>query len=472
MRKPVLVSPGPIVGGARVSRGGRASTRWFGTWCAATLCWAGFGGAPVLAGELALGAGYSLAHDSNISRVPYGTFGGVHTEPIAEWTQSLIGGFAYQERTGDFNARLLAQAELRDYLRNTYVDEKAYYVNGAAVWTIVPRQFTWHVDDLASQVPINLAAPDTPNNRTNVNSLSTGPDFTLRLNPADSADIGARYGRIDIQGPGDNERSSAYARWVHQASTQTNLSVNYETTRVNFQDSSFFSNYLLQQWFLRYELRPSPSGIAVEAGITRLTLGGQEQPIGRYGRLTLLHQLNSESSLRASLESRYADASGDMLGGVTSATQPVVGTSSPPLASAITDVYYSKRGELAFDHRGSGFQFAARGYARSVVYQQSNQSFDESDGYIECTWFYSPTARIRAYADYLKRAFLDFVEQDRLRTGSVSITFRLNPNVNLTVEGARIETSSTVPVNNFVDRRAVLSLSFSTGALYVPQSRR
>ena len=461
-----------IVEGARVSAGGRASTRWFGIGCAATLCWAGFGNAPVLAGEFALGAGYSLAYDSNINRVPDGVIiNGVPTSPIAEWTQSLIGGFAYQESTVDLDMRLLAQAERRDYLRNTYVNETAYYVNGAAVWTILPQQFTWTIEDVARQIPLAYSTVDTPSNRTNGNILSTGPEFTLRLNPADAAAIGARYGRFDVEGPGDNERYTAYARLLHQMSSLTNLSLNYQMSRVNYQDPSLYTNFLLEIWYLRYEMRPSPSGIAVEVGTNRIIQEGQQDLQGRYGRLILLHQLTRESLLSASFESGYGDAGAGLLGRGTGLTPPLTTTPSTPATAAIANPFYSKRGELTFDRSGP-FRLVARGYARSLDYLQSDQSNREHGGRFECTWLYSDAARIVAYADYLKRTFVDFFEEDTLRTGSVAVMFRLNRNVFVTVEGARYEQSSTVPLNNFVDRRAMLTFGYSTGSLYTPQPRR
>src|SRR5260221_12561119 len=82
----------------RVIDAGRESPRWHRKWCLAVQCWAGFGYARVLAGELAYGAGYFLAHESNVTQVP--------VNPVPEWIQSLIAGFAYRQNTVDFDARL------------------------------------------------------------------------------------------------------------------------------------------------------------------------------------------------------------------------------------------------------------------------------------------------------------------------------------------------------------------------------
>lgn len=418
-----------------------------------------------MAGEFAYGAGYSLTYDSNITRVP--------NNAIAEWTQSLIGGFAYQERTIDVDARLLAQAERRDYLRNTYSDEKVYYVDGAAVWTISPRQFTWTVEDVAHQVRTDITTPDTPSNRTNANSLSTGPEFIFRLDPADTAVIGSRYGRFDIDGPGDNERYSGYARWLHSVSAQTTLSANYAATRVNYQDPSAFNNFLLEAWFLRYETRPSPNGMTIDFGTSRVTREGAEALNGRLARLTLLRQLTSESSLQVSFAEEYSDTGSDLLGTVTIPTQPTGGVpSTPATIVAQGDAYYSKRGDLAYVNQGGHFGIDLRGYARSIDYQTLNQDFDEHGGRFECSYLFSGETRLRAYTEYVRRTFLDFYQRDTLRNSAVGVTYRLTRNVNITAEAGLFEESSTLPSNNFVDRRVMLLLAYSSGPLYTVQSRR
>jgi hypothetical protein len=218
-------------------------------------------------------------------------------------------------------------------------------------------------------------------------------------------------------------------------------------------------------------MRPSPSGMTVEVGTNRIMQEGQQELQDRYGRLTLLHQLTRESSLSASFESGYGDTGSGLLArGITGPTPPLSGSTTPPTA-AVVNPYYAKQGELAFNRSGS-IQFFARGYARSIDYLQSNQSNHEYGGRFEFTWLYSGAAGIRAYTDYLKRTFVDFFQEDKYRNSVVAVTFRLNRNVYVTVEGGRLEQSSTAPTNNFVDRRAMLTLSYSTGSLYIPQSRR
>jgi hypothetical protein len=58
------------------------------------------------------------------------------------------------------------------------------------------------------------------------------------------------------------------------------------------------------------------------------------------------------------------------------------------------------------------------------------------------------------------------------------VTYRLNGNVSVTVEGGRNQRESTapstsaVPSTSFVDRRVMLLLGYSSGPLYEVRSRR
>jgi len=421
---------------------------------------AGFCGAPVLAGELVYGAGYSLVYESNVTRV--------RDNPIAEWTQSLFGLLAYQERSVDLSARLQAQVEKRDYLRNTYSDERIYNVNAAAVWTISPQQFTWTVEDVARQVQLNITAPDTPSNRTNANSLSTGPDFTFRLDPTNNVDIAARYTRYTIDGPGDTRSYSARTGWVHRVSELTTLSLNYVATRLINLDPGPFGDTLLEQRFLRFETRPFLGVLTIDAGTARVAQEGAGDRNARLTRLTFLRQLTPESSFRASFAREYLNTSRELLGGVTSATQSPAGAPSTPSTIVATrDVYYSRSSDISYQNRSFRYcGFALRRFERSVESLQPDlQDYEERSVRIDCDWLYSDAARIHAYTDYARRTFPDPFRQDQVRNSGVIATYGLNQNVNILVGAERFAQSSSMFLNDFVDWRVTLKLAYSSSPL-------
>ena len=428
-----------------------------------------------------------LAHDSNITRT---------TDPRAEWTETWFAGFGYAERTADLTARLSAQVEKRDFVRNTYQNDTAYFLNGAAVWTIAPQQLSWTVEDRAGESLLDLTAPDIPTNRVKSNSLSTGPEFTLRVDPTNIPVIGARYGRYDIEGPGDNQRYTGYARWVHQLSRPERLSLSYEATRMDFTPPALYSNFLRQDRFLRYERLSSLNSLSLEGGTTHIQRYGGDQTNGRLARLSALHTLTSESAVRLVLSDQISDAATDLLRGATTTLTPATPfeiVAEVPLAGAnVTtgDVYRSRRGELVYVAQGRRIESKVQGYTRRVDYVNAvDLSYREAGGNLTLGWTPSDAMRIYAYAAYLKRTFPsvkrptpdpilgpNFDERDTYRTVALGVTYRLTRNLSVSAEGGRLDRDTRlppdVPPQGYVDNRVMLVLGYSTGPLYAAASSR
>src|SRR3990167_2111834 len=112
---------------------------------------------PLLAGEFSYDLGYTGARSDNITRVP--------VNERKETIHSLLAGFIYVEETRDLVARVLAQAEYRDYLKDVYDDETVFNLNSSLVWMISPRRFQWTLEDSYRQTLVDSTAVDTPSNR-------------------------------------------------------------------------------------------------------------------------------------------------------------------------------------------------------------------------------------------------------------------------------------------------------------------
>ena len=477
-RKPRTWRPIPALasaarGDSRASDARRASLYGLGACCFAVLSCAYPGCAPALAGQYDYGAGFALAHDSNITRSS--------TDPHADWTETLFGGIAYVERTVDFTARLFAQVERRNFVRNAYQDDTFFFLNGAAVWAIVPQQFSWTVEDIATESFLTLTAPDTPANRTKTNFLSTGPEFTFRVNPTNMPVIGARYGRYDIEGPGDNQRYTGYARWLHQLSEPEKLSLNYEVTRADFTPPALYPNFLRQDRFLRYERLSPLNSLILDGGTTHIRRYGGDETNGRLARVTALHTLTSESAVRLLLSDQISDAATDLIRGVPNAATTMIPATSVETAAAAPltgsnvttgDVYRSRRGELTYVAQSGRIAYNLQGYTRRVDYATLDQDdYHEAGGRLTLTWIQTGALRIYAYADYVKRAFPNLDERDTDRTSTLGVTYRLAPSLFVSAESGRIERESNFPQLSFLDRRVSLLLGYSTGLPYSPYRR-
>jgi hypothetical protein len=430
---------------------------------------------PIHAGQSDFGIGLSLVHNSNIARV--------ETDPRSEWTRSLTAGLFYQENTVDVTARVLAQVERRHFARQTFSDDTTGYVDGAVIWTILPRRFAWTVEDVFRTVQVDITAPDTPANRTKANSLSTGPDFTFPLSSTNSAVIGGRYGRFDIENSNtDNRRYTAFARGVHAVSAQTKLSLNYEGVRAHFEPGAqVFPKALREDWFGRFENRSVINSTTIDVGTSRVTrYGGPALEGRRLERLTLSEAFTPQSTLRLAFSDQTSDTYTDLIRGVTSATTPTdsgaVLVQSADLARG--DLYHSKRGDLAYVNNDGHFAWTLQAYWRRVDFETLDQDYRENGGRFLWSWFSGPM-RFNVSAESARRAFSPvdpkspvLGRKDADRNYSAAVTYRLSGNVTVTMEGGRIERESTAPSASFVDGRVMLLLGYSSGRLYEAQSRR
>ena len=425
-------------------------------------------GASVYAGESGFGVGLSLAHDSNIARV--------ETGPQSEWTRALILGLFYRENTADVSARVLAQVERRHFYHHVFRDDTGGFLDGAVVWTISPRRLTWVSEDTYREIQLNITEPGTPANLTKANSLSTGPDFTFPFSSTNSAVIGGRYGRLDVQNSNvDNRRYTAYVRGVHALSSQAKLSLNYEATRTYFEpEAQAFAKVLREDWFARYENRSPINTTALDVGVSRVTqYGGDGPQDSRLARFSSSQRLSSQSTVRAALTDQVSDTYTDLLAGVTSPTAPretpVVVFNGSNLATG--DLYHSRRGELEYANDDGRFAYTLQGYARNVDFETLDQDYHEKGGTFLWSWTYSSDLRFNASTAYAKRTFPSMSREDTDRGSGASGSYRVNGRVTVALSAGRFARQSTAPNSSYADNQIMMILSYSTGFTDV-QSRR
>ena len=455
----------------QLSKAGRTNACWFRTCCIAILCWAGAGGVPAFAGEVDLGVGFALTHESNITKT---------SDPRADRTEQLFAGLAYEERSAELYARLVAQVERRHFTRDTFPDDSGYFFDGTAVWTISPRQFIWSFEDVFQEVNLSLSSPDTPANRARTNSLSTGPEFTFTVNPTNTPVVGARYGRYDVQlGAGDNERNTIYARWLHLLAASTTLSLNVVGSRVYFAPPApLYTDLSRSDLFFRYEFVTPVNRQTVDAGTSRVKQYEGQSLDGRLFRYTAELALTSESALRVFLADQFSDTYSDTVVAFSIPTLPSIQgeATAAPLATANVaaagDVYRSRRGELAYANRVESLGYTLQGYVRSVDFASVPQDYNEKGWRLSLSWLFSAEARPYAFAQYMGRRFSITGGQDTERRIGAGVSYRLSRSLTVTGEGGQEERQSNTPDASYLDRRAMLLLGYSTGPLYSARSRR
>src|SRR3989344_4751200 len=305
------------------------------------------------AGDFAYELGYTATRSDNIARAS--------SNERSDTVHSYLAGFAYLERTSDVVARILAQAEYRDYQDDTFGDEGVYNLNSSLLWTISPQRFTWTVEDVYEETQITTTTADTPVNRTNVNVFSTGPDFYVRFNPVNTLALGARAGNVSTgRADVDNDRFSGSARWLYQSTSASIYSINFQLMDVNYDNSTLISKYTRHDLLARAEPRPSRSQYVIDLGASKINQDRGQDLDGTLARLSWNRQLTTESSLGMFASGEFSDTGTDILAAATaaasSAGQPVPISTSQLSNFVTSDIYYAKRGGVFYNRRGTQFQ--------------------------------------------------------------------------------------------------------------------
>jgi len=460
-----------------VSKAGRTIAFRFLTCCVALLCWASPNGGPVFAAQTDFGGGLSLTHESNITKTP---------DPQSEWTEQLFAGLAYEERSPELTARAQAQVERRHFVRNVYPDDTGLFFDGWGVWSISPRFFTWTLQDIFRELNTSPIASATPGTLERTNSLSTGPEFTFRVNPTNTPVIGARYGQFRIlgnqsglQSQGDSSRITGYAQWLHQMSASSALSPNLVATRINFEPPAVYTTVTREDFYFRYDFVQPDTRQTVDVGRTRVVQYGGQEYSGRLLRYMGQWARTTNSALRILLADQISDTYSDTIldQDFSISTLPMIreeGAAAPLGGSnfAVPDIYHSQRGEFGYWSQGEHLGYSLQGNLRRVDYANLNQDYDEKRGRISLSWLVSIEAQAYTFMQYIRRVFPDLDQQDTGREMAVGMVYKLGRTLSLRLEAGRQERQSSAPGLGFVDQRAVLVLGYSTGPLYLPQSRR
>ncbi len=418
------------------------------------------------AAEFAYGFGYSAEHTSNISRVA--------TNERGDLIHTLLAGAAYQDNGPELAAHIMGQAEMRYYQQDTLDDDTRYLIDASAVWTISPQQLTWTVEERRTQAVEDIRLADTPNNLTNVNVFRTGPDVYFRFGGGNTLQVGARAGKETFSGvgTGDNDRVSGLGRWLYAVNPSTTASLNYEAEKVDYDNDVANIDYTRTERFIRLESRRDPTQWTIDYGQTEVDRDRGLDLEGPLERVTVTHRISTTSSIGLIAARQFEDAGTVVLSTLTNPASP---TPTPAVSTAVpvasADVFEARRAEAFFLTNGSDWSTQWRIFGRDYDYQLTDQDRRERGGRLEISHNPGGIVTTTLFGETMNTKFTDIVREDDDRTLGLRLRYRISRTLSAAVEGSRIARSSTDPTREYVDRRFLLGIYYSSGPLYSPAGR-
>ncbi len=319
------------------------------------------------------------------------------------------------------------------YFSGDYSVEPTGYLDGEAIFKIVPGDFAWIGRESYTQLVIDPLAPVTPNNLENLNYLTTGPRFTLRPTLRTSVTLDGVYSIVtsgsqprDLSGSPsaeyiniDNHDYGGKLKIERAFSSSASLYLKGSWQKVEFSDTTVNNDFTLGQGSAGYHL---------ENGRTVLDVSGG------YSQLRVYDVLVREQSVIGVLESRQTQTIDEGIWAVDlsrliAPDQRVALTAGQQLADAATFF------QLGFDAAvptvappifAVGNPFIVRTYAADWRVQELRTSLDVAVRYVSYDY---PFGVSNSLSDGLRASALPTNNSD-FKLASVLLARYLTPTLN------------------------------------------
>jgi len=218
-------------------------------------------------------SGNYLAADAGLVYTDNATFAGNGSgETLAEI--GLVGNILEVGPRLDYH--LDSDIAVVKYLSGTYPLEPTGYLDGGADFKIVPGVFSWIGRETYTQLIIDPYAAANPDNLENLNTITTGPRFTLRPTLRTTVTVDGVYTYVNSQSPSplyvniDNHRYGGDVKIERAFNSFSSLYLNGVYEKVDFNDQAINNNYSVANGIAGYKLAGERTVLDVSGGYTQL----------------------------------------------------------------------------------------------------------------------------------------------------------------------------------------------------------
>lgn len=353
-----------------------------------------------------------------------------------------------------------ANLQYRDYLDDAFDNEVVGGVNAGLDLAFVPKRFHWVVEDNFGQIANDRQLADTPDNRQNVNYLSTGPDFFFSMGGRTLLQLSGRYGDAYYETtPEDNQSLTGSLALIRRMSDSASWSINGSTTEVEYDEEELFAKYQLDRAFLRFEAEGSRTTFSADAGYSAVDREGSDKDDGLMARVEVSRAVAARSRIGLAAGTEFATPAEAFRRDQTLTGIPTTGADD---AVAFSDPYQSDYAYLTWSTewtRGSiGATLSVRSEEHEIVTVQ-----DRDIRSIALTLARQLTPRVSATLtgtyneEELVNVDIDFDEVNV----SLGVTWLLGQGISVLLQLDHLEGSSNDTFRDYDENRAYLGISYT-----------
>jgi len=414
---------------------------------------------PALAGQFNYSFYGGVEHSDNINLSA--------TAPVSQWVLIPGFGFDYAQQGATLQAHVTGAAEYRDYMGGPYANQKLGELAGLANWTVLPERLDFTAQDYASVQPVSTLSSDAPGNQQQTNVLTVGPTLHFDLGRALRGQAELRYinSRASRTTEFNSSRGEAALRLMRDISPTSQLSLNLESQKVNFDDSGEV-NYRRDEAFVRYVRKLAHLDLDVAAGWSRIRLNGglgsASDPLARAG---LRWHASARNTFGISFTRSYSDAAQDLINLVepaetgTRVSAPLsIQTGGAVIGSGI---YLERRLDAHYDYSGERFTFSVSPWYRKLHYVEGVQP-DQTGrgGDVGVDYRLSARLTLSGYANYERENYTALARRDTTTNIGVALRQLVNRHWSWRVSLLDRHRTSTAPNSGYRAKEVYLGVVY------------
>lgn len=370
----------------------------------------------------------------------------------------LLVGFASE--SPKLSSDVEANVAFEHYFDGTFDDDVIGGVDATLAFAVVPERFVWFLQENFGQITSDPFSAATPNNRENINFLTTGPDIMIRLGGVTSLLFSGRYSDTQYETSDlDGERFGGTLALARKVSAASTLSINLMGERVEFESivpEGEVRNYDRQEAFARYDVHGARGSVIVDLGYTSIERD-DESSHGLLARVALFRQITASSIVRLDAGTQFSSA-GDMFRdlqsqrGVRLDSQSVIASNDP---------FESRFAAIGLNYLRHRTGFGLSGSVRDETYERStalNRTLTSLEAYASRQL--SRTTELRIFGTFDREDFDAGFTDDELRTG-VALAWELGRHVELRLQYDRFDRDSSAGNTSYTENRGSIFATWS-----------
>jgi len=393
-----------------------------------------------------------LAHYDNLN---------LENQPSESDSSYEVGmGLRVLEDTSNLLASINLDVSYIDYKNNVASDTANGQLYSRVVWRIKPEVFDWVLVDNFTQSVIDPLDSSAPDNRQNINVLSTGPDYNIRINSNNNLRLEGRFEKYNYENGIDNDRLFSAMRWVHDFNSYVTLSINNEAEVTKFENDATNPKTRRNDFFLSSNYSRGLTSVDAEYGITQIKDDSTRDLDSDRYLFSITSTRTRTSVVTLTYEKLLSDTGNEVQR--IDPSQQLIGN---VLGSVANDVFVTERyyieyvknltvGELNID-----LSIEDISYDQLTILNESSES-----AYINLIWNLPRGNNIIINANNRKTLFDDPAtnREDIDRSYSAAFLYNLNRNINVNIEAISLSRDSSIIAESYDDFRVLLSLRYAS----------